>query len=394
MLREILFRVTGLAVARVNVAGLGVVDDMRFQHGDLRHARFRRLDLRGQRVKLLRRSGSFFFQFRVIQQPMLPQIIVGLRHLLDVEHLCPALVAHALSRLQLRLDVDEQSILFPRGLRPFFARRMLLFSGEDGAKLVPRIAVDGGKTDKALFAGVAQGQRIAAPPDLAACLRQQLQKRVEAVRLLQKRRVYEAAEQLPVGGLRVVAQPLAVVIDAALGVSNHGEPMLGADGVAEPCDGPAGAEKIAELVLAVQRGGVPDDVIVNVLFVGVRGNEKGVSAFKKPLGKLIAHAVRLLRCDLSGLEGLAHLIGDHVVPLLPPCDGLVLPLGVKKLRVGGFWVAFVGGDQLAALCLVWILGVVDAVGQAVGNRLAVTDVHGNDACGRHGARPPFGGMDL
>lgn len=99
MLCKILFRVTGLAVARVNVAGLGVVDDMRFQHGDLRHARFRRLDLRGQRVKLLRRSGSFFFQFRVIQQPMLPQIIVGLRHLLDVEHLCPALVAHALSRL-------------------------------------------------------------------------------------------------------------------------------------------------------------------------------------------------------------------------------------------------------------------------------------------------------
>jgi len=47
MLRKILFRVTGLAVARVNVTGLGVVDDMRFQHGDLRHARFRRLDLRG-----------------------------------------------------------------------------------------------------------------------------------------------------------------------------------------------------------------------------------------------------------------------------------------------------------------------------------------------------------
>lgn len=126
----------------------------------------------------------------------------------------------------------------------------------------------------------------------------------------------------------------------------------------------------------------------------MRGNEKGVSSFQKPLGKLIAHAVRLLRCDLSGLKGLAHLIGDHVVPLLPPCDGLVLALGVKKLRVGGFRVAFVGGDQLAALRLFWILGVVDAVSQAVSNCLAVTDVHGNDACGRHGARPPFGGMDL
>lgn len=43
---------------------------------------------------------------------MLPEIIVGLRHLLDVEHLCPALVTAALSGLQLRLDVDEQRVLF------------------------------------------------------------------------------------------------------------------------------------------------------------------------------------------------------------------------------------------------------------------------------------------
>lgn len=196
------------------------------------------------------------------------------------------------------------------------------------------------------------------------------------------------------GGLRVVAQPLAVVIFPALRIGDYGEPMLGADGVAEPCDRPARAEKIAELVLAVQRGGVPDDVIVNVLFVGVRGNEKGVSSFQKPLGKLIAHAVRLLRCDLSGLKGLAHLIGDHVALLLPAGEGFVLPLGEQKLRVGGFWVAFVGGDQLTALCLVWILGIVDAVCQAVGNRLALINVHGNDACGRHGARPPFCETDL
>ena len=170
--------------------------------------------------------------------------------------------------------------------------------------------------------------------------------------------------------------------------------MLGADGVAEPCDRPAGAEKIAELVLAVQRGGVPDDVIMDVLFVGVRGDEKGVSAFQKPLGKFIAYAVCFLRRDLSGLKGLAHLIGDHVVPLLPPGDGLVLPLGVKKLRVGGFGIAFVGGDQLAALRLIWILGIVDAVSQTVGNRLALINVHGNDACGRHGARSPFCETDL
>ena len=165
--------------------------------------------------------------------------------------------------------------------------------------------------------------------------------------------------------------------------------MLGADDVAEPCDGPAGAEKIAELVLAVQRGGVPDDVIMNVLFIGVRGNEKGVSAFQKPLGKLISHAVCFLRRDLTGLKGLSHLIGDHVVPLLPAGEVFVLPLGEQKLRICGFGVALIGGDQFAALCLIWILGIVDAVSQAVGNRLALINVHGDDACGRHGARPPF-----
>ena len=58
---------------------------------------------------------------------------------------------------------------------------------------------------KALAVRVSQGKRIAAPPDLAACLRQQLQKCVEAVRFLQKRRVYEAAEQLPVGWLQSCA---------------------------------------------------------------------------------------------------------------------------------------------------------------------------------------------
>lgn len=157
---------------------------------------------------------------------------------------------------------------------------MLLFSGEDGAQLVLRIAVDGRKTGKALFAGVAQGQRIPAPPDITSAVAQQLQKRVKAVGLLQKRRVDEAAEQLPMGGLRVVAQPLAVVIFPALRIGDYGEPMLGADGVAEPCDRPAGAEKIAELVLAVQRGGVPDDVIVNVLLSVCVATKKACLPFR------------------------------------------------------------------------------------------------------------------
>lgn len=157
---------------------------------------------------------------------------------------------------------------------------MLLFPGKNGAQIVLCIAVYGRKTDKALFIGMAQGQRIPAPPDLTSAVAQQLQKRVEAVGLLQKRRVNEAAEQLPVGGLRLVSQPPAVVVDAALGVSNHGEPVLGADGVAEPCDSPAGAEKIPKLSLAVQRCGVPDDVIMNVFLSVCVATKKACRPFR------------------------------------------------------------------------------------------------------------------
>lgn len=136
------------------------------------------------------------------------------------------------------------------------------------------------KDGQSPFIGMPQGQRIPAPPDLAASIAQQLQKRVEAVGLLQKRRVDEAAEQLPVGGLRLVSQPLAVVIFPALRIGDYGEPMLGADGIAEPCDGPAGAEKIAELMLAVQRGGVPDDVIMNVLLSVCVATKKACRPFR------------------------------------------------------------------------------------------------------------------
>ncbi len=74
-------------------------------------------------------------------------------------------------------------------------------------------------------------------------------------------------------------------------------------------------------------------------------------ALEKAHGERIAHAVCLLRRDLTGLKGLAHLIGDHVALLLPAGEGFVLPLREQKLRVGGFRAALIGGDQLAALRL-------------------------------------------
>ena len=77
-------------------------------------------------------------------------------------------------------------------------------------------------------------------------------------------------------------------------------------------------------------------MIVNMPRVGMGSHKKSVPALEEAHGERIAHAVCFLRRDLAGLEGLAHLIGDHVALLLPAGEGFVLPLREQKLRVGGF----------------------------------------------------------
>lgn len=49
-------------------------------------------------------------------------------------------------------------------------------------------------------------------------------------------------------------------------------------------------------------------MIMNVFFICVRADEKGVLAFEESGRELIADAVCFLRCDLTGLERLANLI--------------------------------------------------------------------------------------
>ncbi len=53
-------------------------------------------------------------------------------------------------------------------------------------------------------------------------------------------------------------------------------------------------------------------MIMQVRAVVVGRHNKGVLALEKPFGKLVPELVRFLRCDLSRLERLAYLVGDHV----------------------------------------------------------------------------------
>ena len=76
----------------------------------------------------------------------------------------------------------------------------------------------------------------------------------------------------------MTAAPLVIAQSMPLRIIHHGQPMLGADQVGQPADGAVAADEVLELPRTVQRRGVPVDVVVNVLFVGVGADEKSVPA--------------------------------------------------------------------------------------------------------------------
>ena len=57
----------------------------------------------------------------------------------------------------------------------------------------------------------------------------------------------------------------------------------------------------------------PDDVIMDVGFVDVGADHKGVFVPGKPLGKFSPQPVGFFRSDLAWNEGLPHMISDHII---------------------------------------------------------------------------------
>ncbi len=87
------------------------------------------------------------------------------------------------------------------------------------------------------------------------------------------------------------------------------------------------APEVAKLARAIQGGGVPDDVIVDMPLIYVGGYHEGVLPLREARCELIANLVRLLRRYFPGLEGLTNLIINHITLLRSAGDFLVLPLG-------------------------------------------------------------------
>ena len=78
--------------------------------------------------------------------------------------------------------------------------------------------------------------------------------------------------------------------------------MLCADQIAQTGNSFVRQEEITEFVLAIKGGRIPDDVIVDVVLVDVRGDNEGVVSFQKAGSKFVANAIRFFRRYFSREE--------------------------------------------------------------------------------------------
>ena len=103
-------------------------------------------------------------------------------------------------------------------------------------------------------------------------------------------------------------------------------------------------------------------MIVDMAPVNVGRNDKLVPALGEALGQFAAYPVGVLRGDLSGLERLPDMIGQHflVVGQLPAPGVQILPPCQEHFSGGGGGVAAVGAYPFAAVRLGRVQDIVNA----------------------------------
>ena len=91
---------------------------------------------------------------------------------------------------------------------------------------------------------------------------------------------------------------------------------------------------------------------MNVRLVYASADHKGMIAFSKTLCKFYAQPVCFFRGNLTRAEGLAHMIGDHIICAAHPSGSSnVLPLCQKELRIRSPAVTHITGNEFAVICL-------------------------------------------
>ena len=130
-------------------------------------------------------------------------------------------------------------------------------------------------------------------------------------------------------------------------------------------------------------------MVMDMGLVDVSADDKGVFPFGEPHRQIIAQAVGLFRGNLAGNEGLPYLVGQHIVRSPVPAGlGDILPLCKKKFSVCDPAVALVAGDKPAAVCLSWVLYIVQDVADRRPCRPALSGMQRHQAGGGDRKIPP------
>ena len=123
---------------------------------------------------------------------------------------------------------------------------------------------------------------------------------------------------------------------------------------------------------------------MNVRLVYVSAYYKGMIAFSKTLCKFYAQPVCFFRGNLTGAEGLAYMIGNHIICATHSSgSGNVLPLCQKELRIRSPAVTRIAGNEPAVICFLLVCYIVDDVTDRPTFCAAFADMKRHDSCGCH-----------
>ena len=101
---------------------------------------------------------------------------------------------------------------------------------------------------------------------------------------------------------------------------------------------------------------------MNVGFVYMSADHKSMILFCESPGKFHSQPVGFFRGNLTGAEGLTHMIGNHIICATHSSgSGNVLPLCQKELRIRSPAVTRIAGNEPAVICFLWIGHIVDDV---------------------------------
>ena len=104
--------------------------------------------------------------------------------------------------------------------------------------------------------------------------------------------------------------------------------MLQTQLIADPAQSPGGTPEVAEFPGTFQIYRAHDDVIMDMVLIYVRADDKSVVSLRQPHGKFLTDLIGFLRRHFTRLKCLPEMVGNHVIRT-PDSAGLVdiLPLG-------------------------------------------------------------------